>query len=75
MSITVRLRVMSLFEADSSALSAAALSLAIRSASMAAASASGISGIVSKEEILGLRERMLDGVDGIDELEGKEYRG
>jgi hypothetical protein len=42
---------------------------------MAAASASGMSGIVSKEEILGLRERMLVGVEGMDEPDEKEYAG
>lgn len=56
----------------SSALSAAAFKAAIRSASIAAASASGMSGIVSKDEILGLRERRLVGVEGIDEAEDVE---
>ena len=42
---------------------------------MAAASASGISGMVSREEMLGLRERMLEGVDGIDEPDENEYPG
>lgn len=36
---------------------------------MASASASGVSGIVSKLEMLGLRERMEVGVDGIEEAE------
>jgi hypothetical protein len=56
----------------SSALSAAAFKAAIRSSSIAAASASGISGIVSKDDMLGLRERMLVGVEGIDEAEDVE---
>lgn len=47
--------------------SAAALSLAIRSASRAASSASGVSGIVSKLEMLGLRDLVEVGVDGTDE--------
>lgn len=44
---------------------------------MAAASASGISGMVSREDILGLRERILDGVDGIDDADAddKQYDG
>ena len=50
-----------------SAASAAALSWAMRSASSASASASGESGIVSREEMLGLRERADVGVLGIDE--------
>jgi hypothetical protein len=57
--------------ATASALSAAAFSFAILSASMAAASASGISGMVSREEMLGLRERILEGVDGIEEADEK----
>jgi hypothetical protein len=47
--------------------SAAALSLAIRSASMASSSASGLSSIVSRDEIEGLRERIEVGVDGTEE--------
>lgn len=50
-----------------SVLSLAAFRLSMRSASVAAASASGMSGIVSREEMLGLRERMLVGVDGTDD--------
>lgn len=52
-----------------SALSAAILSLAIWSSSTAAASASGMSGIVSNDDMLGLRDRKLVGVDGIEEIE------
>lgn len=52
---------------SASALSAAAFNRAISSASTASASSSGISGIVSRDEILGLRERKLVGVEGIDE--------
>lgn len=47
--------------------SAAALSWAILSASKAASSASGESGIVSRLEILGLRDLTDVGVEGIDE--------
>jgi len=54
-----------------SAASAAALSCAILSASNAASSASGESGIVSRLEILGLRDLAEVGVDGTDE-EGYE---
>jgi len=50
-----------------SSASAAALSWAIRSDSRAASSASGESGIVSRLEILGLRDRVEVGVDGIEE--------
>jgi hypothetical protein len=39
---------------------------------MAATSASGISGIVSSEDMLGLRDRTLVGVDGIEDAEEKE---
>lgn len=31
--------------------------------------------MVSKDEILGLRERILDGVDGMDEPDENEYAG
>ena len=55
-----------------SAASAAALSIAIRSASKAASSASGESGIVSKLEMLGLLERVEVGVEGRDEFDEKE---
>lgn len=47
--------------------SAAALSLAIRSASIASSSASGLSSMVSRDEIEGLRERIEVGVEGTDE--------
>lgn len=50
-----------------SAASAAALSWAILSASKAASSASGESGIVSRLEILGLLDRVEVGVDGTDD--------
>lgn len=50
-----------------SAASAAAFNCAMFSASNAAASASGESGIVSKLEILGLRDRAEVGVDGTEE--------
>lgn len=50
-----------------SAASAAAFNCAILSASTAAASASGESGMVSKLEMLGLRDRAEVGVDGTDE--------
>lgn len=50
-----------------SAASAAALSCAIRSASSASASASGESSMVSKLEILGLRDRADVGVEGTDD--------
>lgn len=52
----------------SAALAAASI-LAILSASIAASSASGESSIVSRLEILGLRERAEVGVDGIEEEE------
>ena len=55
------------FESPPSAASAAALSCAIFSASRAASSASGESGIVSKLEILGLRDRVDVGVEGTDD--------
>lgn len=60
-----------LVSSPESAASAAALSCAIRSASKAASSASGESGIVSKLEILGLRDLRDVGVEGIEE-EAKE---
>lgn len=47
--------------------SAAALSFRIRSASMASSSASGLSSIVSSEEMEGLRERIEVGVDGTED--------
>jgi hypothetical protein len=50
-----------------SAASAAAFNCAIRSASRAAASASGESGIVSRLEILGLRDRAEVGVEGTED--------
>jgi len=50
-----------------SAASAAAFSCAMRSASSAASSAPGVSGIVSKLEMLGLRDLMDVGVDGTEE--------
>ena len=50
-----------------SAASAAALSCAILSASNAAASASGESGIVSRLDILGLRDRADVGVEGTED--------
>lgn len=43
------------------------MSLAMRSASMASASASGVSGMVSREEMDGLRERIDVGVDGTED--------
>ena len=55
------------FESSPSAASAAAFNCAIRSASRAASSASGESGMVSKLEILGLRERAEVGVDGTED--------
>lgn len=59
-----------------SAASAAALSSAMRSSSRASSvSASGMSGMVSREEILGLRERRLVGVEGMDEMEEAEWAG
>lgn len=59
-----------------SAASAAALSSAMRSSSSrASASASGISGIVSSDEILGLRERRLVGVEGTEEVDEEEWMG
>jgi hypothetical protein len=67
--------VVSAIVSEALALSFAALRLSIRSASVAAASASGISGIVSKEEILGLRERRLVGVDGTEDADEVEYPG
>lgn len=39
----------------------------MRSASMASASASGISSIVSREEMEGLRERIEVGVEGMED--------
>jgi hypothetical protein len=42
---------------------------------MAASSASGISGIVSREDMLGLRDRRLVGVDGTDDVDEVEYPG
>jgi hypothetical protein len=48
------------------------LSSAIRSSSRASASASGISGMVSKDEMLGLRERRLVGVEGTEDVEEAE---
>lgn len=69
-------RLVPTFDASASSdLSAAVFKDAERSASRAASSASGMSGIVSKEEILGLRDRILDGVEGIDEAEGVEKPG
>lgn len=50
-----------------SAASAAAFSWAILSASRAASSASGESGMVSKLEILGLRDRVDVGVEGTED--------
>lgn len=50
-----------------SAASASAFSCAIRSASSAASSASGESGIVSRLDMLGLRDLAEVGVDGTDE--------
>ena len=47
----------------------ALLSLSSFSASIASASASGVSGIVSRLEMLGLRDRIEVGVEGIDEAE------
>jgi len=47
--------------------SAAALSRRRRSASMASSSASGLSSMVSRDEMEGLRERIEVGVDGTDE--------
>jgi len=47
--------------------SAAAFNLAIRSASMASSSASGLSSMVSRDDMDGLRERIEVGVDGTDE--------
>jgi hypothetical protein len=55
------------FVSPPSAASAAALSWAILSASKAASSASGESGIVSRLEILGLLDRVEVGVDGTDD--------
>lgn len=45
------------------------MSCAIRSASRAASSSSGESGIVSRLEMLGLRDRVDVGVDGTDDDE------
>jgi hypothetical protein len=50
-----------------SAASASAFSWAILSASSAASSASGVSGMVSRLEILGLRDRVDVGVEGTEE--------
>ena len=47
--------------------SAAAFSRAIRSSSMASSSASGMSSIVSRDEMEGLRERIEVGVEGTEE--------
>lgn len=59
-----------------SAASAAAFSSAMRSSSStASASASGMSGIVSRDEMLGLRDRRLVGVEGTDEVEEAEWLG
>jgi len=55
--------------------SAAALSRAIFSVSRAASSASGESGIVSREEMLGERDRKEVGVDGTDEEEKEMLDG
>lgn len=63
-----------LAEVASSAASAAAFNCAIRSSSRASFSASGMSGIVSREEMLGLRERRLVGVEGT-EMEETEPEG
>lgn len=52
---------------SSASASASALSCAIRSASRARSSASGESGMVSRLEMLGLRERADVGVEGIDD--------
>lgn len=60
---------------SASAFSAAAFSFAMRSASIAASSASGTSGIVSRDEMLGLRERILVGVDGMDEPDETDMPG
>jgi hypothetical protein len=66
-------RLLRLLESDESELSefsaasASACSCASLSASSAASSASGESGIVSRLEMLGLRDRVDVGVDGIDE--------
>lgn len=49
-----------------SAASAAAFNCAMRSSSRASFSASGMSGIVSRDEMLGLRERRLVGVEGTE---------
>lgn len=55
------------FASAPSAASASALSSAILSASKAASSASGESGMVSKLEMLGLRDRAEVGVEGTDD--------
>ena len=47
--------------------SAAAFSRAMRSSSIASSSASGMSSIVSRDEMEGLRERSEVGVEGMDE--------
>jgi hypothetical protein len=52
--------------------SAARLRRSNFSTSIASASASGVSGIVSKLEMLGLRERAEVGVEGIDDIEENE---
>ena len=57
---------------ESLSLSAAAFSLAMFSASI---SASGESGMVSREEMLGERERKDVGVDGMDDDEKEEFEG
>lgn len=58
-----------LLSSPPSAASAAAFNCAILSASKAASSASGESGMVSKLEMLGLRDRAEVGVDGTEEDE------
>src|SRR3954462_11740841 len=55
------------FGSPPSAASAAAFSCAILSASKAASSASGESGIVSRLDMLGLRDLVDVGVEGMDE--------
>lgn len=57
---------------ESISLSAAAFSLAMFSAS---SSASGESGMVSSEDMLGERERNDVGVDGMDDDEYEEFEG
>lgn len=72
MSEIPRRRPTPLVASASSALSAAAFRAAMRSDSRAAVSASGMSGIVSREDILGLRDRRLVGVEGIEETDEPE---